>query len=69
MSYLKAEAIEAAGARNADVCYGCHGGRAWYRVHYPYPRHPWPGMPAAVPDWARGRPTESEARFLLPAKE
>ena len=69
VSYLKAGAIAAAGARNADVCYGCHGGRAWYRVHYPYPRHPWPGMPAEVPDWARGRPTESEARFLLPAKE
>lgn len=55
--YLKAEAIEAAGARNADICYGCHGGRAWYRIPYAYPRHAWPGMPEGVPDWARGRPT------------
>jgi hypothetical protein len=54
VTYLNAEAIEAAaGQNNADVCYGCHGGRAWYRIAYPYPRHPWPGMPADVPDWAK----------------
>jgi nitrate/TMAO reductase-like tetraheme cytochrome c subunit len=67
VSYLKAEAIEAAGKDNAEVCYGCHGGRAWYRLTYPYPRHAWPGMAAEVPDWAKDRPTESEARFRLPA--
>lgn len=65
VGYLKAEAIEAAGRNNPDVCYGCHGGRAWYRLAYPYPRHAWPGMPAAVPAWAEGRPAESEARFRL----
>ena len=67
VSYLKAAAIEAAGAKNSDVCYGCHGGRAWYRISYPYPRHAWPGMPAEVPEWAKNRPSESEARFRLPA--
>jgi hypothetical protein len=54
VSYL--DAIEAAGKGNGDVCYGCHGGRAWYRITYPYPRHAWPGM-AETPDWAKGRPT------------
>ena len=68
VSYLKAAAIEAAGASNADTCYGCHGGRAWYRLNYPYPRHAWDGMSTEVPDWARDRPTVSEARFQLPAK-
>lgn len=63
VNYLNAEAIEKAGAQNADVCYGCHGGRAWYRIHYPYPRHAWPNMPPVTPDWAKDRPTESEARF------
>lgn len=67
VSYLKADAIEVAGARNADSCYGCHGGRAWYRISYPYPRHAWEGMPPEVPDWARERPTQSESRFELPA--
>jgi len=66
VTYLKAAAIEAAGAKNADTCYGCHGGRSWYRISYPYPRHAWEGMAPEVPDWAKGRPTESEARFLLP---
>jgi nitrate/TMAO reductase-like tetraheme cytochrome c subunit len=63
VNYLKAEAIEKAGAQNADVCYGCHGGRAWYRINYPYPRHAWPNMPPGTPEWAKDRPTESEARF------
>lgn len=67
VSYLKAEAIEAAGQKNADVCFGCHGGRAWYRIEYPYPRHPWEGMALEVPDWAKDRPLVSEARFALPA--
>ncbi len=63
VSYLRAEAIEAAGRTNSDVCYGCHGGRAWYRLAYPYARHAWPGMPPEVPEWAKNRPTESESRF------
>ncbi|MBP6319676.1 MAG: hypothetical protein KA324_12560 [Rubrivivax sp.] len=67
VNYLKADAIEAAGAQNGDVCYGCHGGRAWYRTNYPYARNAWPGMDPAVPDWAAQRPTQSEARFRLDA--
>lgn len=63
VNYLKAEAIEAAGQQDGEACRGCHGGRAWYRISYPYPRHPWPGMAAAVPDWAKDRPTASAARF------
>jgi hypothetical protein len=64
VSYLKPDAIEALGKDNADSCYGCHGGRAWYRTSYAYPRHPWPTMPEITPDWAKDRPTQSEARFL-----
>ena len=67
VTYLKAEAIEAAGRKDADACYGCHGGRSWYRIAYPYARHAWEGMPAAVPGWAKTRPTRSEERFALPA--
>ena len=63
VSYLKPDAIEAAGRQDAETCHGCHGGRAWYRISYPYPRHAWPGMPAQTPDWAKDRPTESPARF------
>ena len=65
VSYLKAAAIEAAGRNDAEVCYGCHGGRAWYRIAYPYPRHAWEGMAPEIPDWAKARPTESEARFRI----
>lgn len=65
VSYLKPDAIEAAGKGNGDVCYGCHGGRAWYRITYPYPRHAWPGMAEETPDWAKARPTQSEARFQI----
>lgn len=77
VNYLNAEAIEEAaragqaGKSGGDVCYGCHGGRAWYRIAYPYARNPWPGMPEATPDWARQRPRHSELRFLTataPAK-
>lgn len=67
VNYLNAKAIEEAGKTNGDVCFGCHGGRAWYRTHYPYPRHAWPGMAAETPDWAKGRPTESEVRFIAAA--
>lgn len=68
VSYLNAGAIEAmAQEKGGDVCYGCHGGRAWYRIAYPYPRHPWPEMAPDVPEWAKDRPTASEARFAKSA--
>lgn len=67
VNFLKPEAIEAAGQENADVCFGCHGGRSWYRIAYPYPRHVWEGMDKETPDWAKGRPTQSEPRFRLDA--
>lgn len=68
VSYLNAEAIETAAKEEPDVCYGCHGGRAWYRISYPYPRHPWPDMDPEVPDWAKTRPTESDRRYRLNPK-
>ena len=68
VNFLKPEAIEKAGKTNGDVCYGCHGGRAWYRISFPYPRHSWPGMAKEIPEWAKGRPTESQARFLKDVK-
>jgi hypothetical protein len=70
VSYLKSDAIEEAAKAGAatgtggDVCYGCHGGRPWYRIAYPYARNPWPGMPEGTPEWARLRPRHSELRFL-----
>ncbi|HNI83201.1 MAG TPA: hypothetical protein PLX21_14810 [Rhodocyclaceae bacterium] len=73
VSYLNAEAIEAAATAGVDnqtggdVCYGCHGGRAWYRIAYPYARNPWPGMAEGTPEWARLRPRHSESRFLTQA--
>jgi hypothetical protein len=69
VNYLKAEAIEEAAKDKGDVCYGCHGGRSWYRISYPFPRHAWEGMDAETPDWAKGRPTESEPRFLTGVKK
>jgi hypothetical protein len=66
VNYLKPEAIEVAAKTSADVCYGCHGGRAWYRTTYAYPRHPWPGMDtSAIPDWAKGRPAQSRPEHLV----
>jgi hypothetical protein len=66
VTYLKADEIEQLATEgNSDVCYGCHGGRQWYRITYPYPRHPWPTMSKEVPDWAQDRPTQSDARFRL----
>ena len=69
VSYLKAANIEElARAGSSDSCYGCHGGRQWYRISYPYPRHAWPGMDdSTVPDWAVNRPTESDPEYALPA--
>lgn len=69
VTYLKPKAIEEAAKSSSDVCYGCHGGRSWYRVSYPYPRHPWPDMDEEVPEWAQGRPTQSEERFRKPKAE
>ncbi len=65
VNFLQSDSIETDGAANGDVCYGCHGGRAWYRIAYPYPRHAWPGMSPQIPDWAKDRPTESDPRFLI----
>jgi len=70
VSYLNAEAIEKAASvekTGGDICYGCHGGRPWYRISYPYARNPWPGMPEGTPEWARLRQRHSEARFLIQA--
>jgi len=65
VNYLNADAIEAEGKKSGDVCYGCHGGRAWYRTSYPYPRHPWPGMDKSiVPEWAKGRPEQSKPEHV-----
>lgn len=66
VTYLKAASIEEAAKAGSDVCFGCHGGRQWYRIAYPYPRHPWPGMDPAVPEWATDRPTESDPQYQMP---
>ena len=68
VNFLNAEIIEEAAKQNSDVCYGCHGGRAWYRISYPYPRHTWPGAAEQVPDWAKERPTTSNPRFRTSAQ-
>lgn len=64
VNYLNKDVIEQAGTKNGEVCFGCHGGRSWYRIAYPYARNAWPGMSLETPDWASNRPTQSEARFL-----
>jgi hypothetical protein len=64
VNYLNAAEIEKQGAASSEVCFGCHGGRPWYRTSYPYPRHAWEGMAPEVPEWAKNRPTASEIRFL-----
>jgi cytochrome c2 len=67
VNYLNAAAIEDL-ARNgtSDTCYGCHGGRQWYRISYPYARHPWPGMDTeTVPDWAADRPADSRPEHQI----
>lgn len=66
VTYLNADGIEAAAKESSDACFGCHGGRQWYRISYAYPRHPWPDMPADLPDWAKDRPKTSDPRFALP---
>ncbi|MES9844351.1 MAG: hypothetical protein ABW162_17770 [Candidatus Sedimenticola sp. PURPLELP] len=69
VNYLKADAIEEAGKEDSDTCYGCHGGRQWYRISFPYPRHAWKGMAKETPDWAKDRPTESEPRFQIKTRQ
>jgi|GEM_PF-744713 len=66
VNYLRPDNIEKAGTKDSDTCYGCHGGRSWYMTNYPYPRHAWQGQAPekTPPEWAKDRPTESEARFL-----
>jgi cytochrome c peroxidase len=68
VTYLNKDGIDKAAENSSDVCYGCHGGRAWYRISYPYPRTPWPDMDKTVPDWAKDRPTKSESRYLISGK-
>lgn len=68
VTYLHADNIEKMAEGKADTCYGCHGGRSWYRISYPYPRHPWPDMATDVPAWAKDRPAESDSRYAIKAK-
>ena len=66
VSYLKAANIEELAKEvSSDTCYGCHGGRSWYRISYPYPRHAWPGMDPETPAWAEGRPSQSDEAYRL----
>jgi hypothetical protein len=67
VNFLKPEAIEEAATQAKDVCYGCHGGRSWYRISYPYPRNTWPGDSGTIPDWAKDRPTSSNPRYTVTA--
>lgn len=70
VNYLNAATIEDLATESSDVCFGCHGGRSWYRISYPYPRHPWPGMDTStVPEWAVNRPVESKPEHQLPAQQ
>lgn len=68
VTYLNKDGIEKAAENSSDVCYGCHGGRQWYRISYPYPRNPWPDMDKDVPDWAKNRPTKSDPRYAISGK-
>ena len=65
VTYLNAARIEELAEESSDTCFGCHGGRVWYRIAFPYARTPWPGMDPEVPDWAVDRPTQSEERYRL----
>ncbi|WP_428542559.1 c-type cytochrome [Profundibacter sp.] len=66
VTYLNAHNIEDLATASSDTCYGCHGGRQWYRISYPYPRHPWPDMDEETPDWALERPTASDPEYQRP---
>ena len=63
VTYLNAATIEDLATASSDTCYGCHGGRAWYRISYPYPRHPWEDMDEETPEWALTRPTQSNPQY------
>lgn len=65
VSYLNAANIEDLATAGSDTCYGCHGGRKWYRISYPYPRHAWPDMDEDTPEWALERPTQSAPQYQL----
>ena len=67
VTYLNGANIEKLAKKSSDVCYGCHGGRQWYRINYPYPRHPWPDMDDETPSWAKNRPTKSDPEYQLKA--
>lgn len=47
--FLKAADIEDLGKQDSDACFGCHGGRAWYRIVFPYLQPDWPGW-GSVPE-------------------
>ncbi len=66
VTYLNAHEIEDLATASSDTCYGCHGGRQWYRISYPYPRHVWPDMDEETPDWAIDRPTQSDPEYQRP---
>lgn len=68
VTYLNAARIEVLAEESSDTCFGCHGGRSWYQIAFPYARTPWPGMDPEVPDWAVGRPTQSEEHYRLAAE-
>ncbi len=69
VNFLNAKAIEDLAQKGtSDVCLGCHGGRAWYRTSYPYPRHPWPNMPEETPEWAKDRPKVSAPQHQISTK-
>ncbi|MBL3591226.1 MAG: hypothetical protein JMN24_15755 [gamma proteobacterium endosymbiont of Lamellibrachia anaximandri] len=64
LNFLNEKEIEKAGEEDSNTCYGCHGGRAWYAIAYPYVRRAWlKRMPGALPEWAKDRPTEYTKRF------
>lgn len=65
VSYLNAANIEDLATASSDTCYGCHGGRQWYRISYPYPRHPWEDMDEETPEWALTRSPESDPKYQL----
>lgn len=61
VSFLKVDAIETAGKEDSDVCFGCHGGRAWYNISFPYSSHSWPGWRDA-PRGAKSRYTTTSQK-------
>ncbi len=65
VNFLNKEGIQQAGATDGETCFGCHGGRSWYKIAYPYARNPWPGMSPIIPHWAKDRATKSRPRFLI----